>query len=141
MILEKLYLKKTELNIEFVCAKGKRKTKLQRVIEKTEEFIQKQKKYDYYNNTFDGRNSFSKTDTYATFMHMKNSQLKPGYNVQIGVDISSERSHQLTFIPMMEKLKENLPKKIENIIADAGYESEENYVYIEENSQNVYIKP
>ena len=41
--------------------------------------------------------------------HMKNAQLKPGYNIQIGVegeyivgvDISSERSDQLTFIPFL----------------------------------------
>jgi len=141
-------------NIEFVYGKGKRKTELQRMIEKLEEFIEKQRKYDNYNTTFDGRNSFSKTDTDATFMrmkedHMKNSQLKPGYNVQIGVeseyivgvDISSERSDQLTLIPFLEKLNEHLPKKYENVVADAGYESEENYVYLESNSQKSFIKP
>jgi transposase len=81
--------------------------------------------------------------------HMRNSQLKPGYNMQIavegeyivGLDISSERSDQLTFIPFLEKLNENLPQKITNIVADAGYESEENYVYLEENNQNAFIKP
>ena len=38
-----------------------------------------------------GRNSYSKTDPDATIMHMKddhmrNAQLKPAYNVQIGVE-------------------------------------------------------
>ena len=91
-------------NIEFVHGQGKRKTKIQKFIETLSEFIEKQKKYDDYTKTFDGRNSFSKTDKDSTFMHMKedhmrNSQLKPGYNMQIGVegeyivgiDISSER--------------------------------------------------
>ena len=37
----------------------------------------------------EGRNSYSKTDEDATFMrlkedHMRNGQLKPAYNVQIG---------------------------------------------------------
>src|SRR5699024_3863440 len=37
---------------------------------------------------FAGRNSYSKTDHDATFMHMKedhmkNGQLKPGYNIQV----------------------------------------------------------
>lgn len=81
--------------------------------------------------------------------HMRNAQLKPGYNIQIGVeggyvvgvDVSSERSDQLTFIPFLEKLEKNLPEKYENVIADAGYESEENYVYLEEHKQNLYIKP
>lgn len=153
-ILEFLNKKKVEENIEFVEGKGKRKTKVQRALEKVDEFIQKQEKYDNYNGIFDGRNSFSKTDKDATFMHMKedhmrNSQLKPGYNVQIGVegeyvvgvDISSERSDQLTLIPFLEKLSENLPKKYANVVADAGYESEENYVYLEEKGLNSFIKP
>jgi len=146
-------IKETE-KIEFVSGKGKRKTNLQRSIESAEEFLERQLKYSEYNKIFDGRNSFSKTDSDATFMHMKddhmrNAQLKPGYNIQIGVeggyvvgvDVSSERSDQLTLIPFLEKLEENLPKKYENIIADAGYESEENYVYLEEHKQKAYIKP
>ena len=140
--------------IEFVSGKGKRKTELQRATETMEEFLEKQTKYDRYNELFAGRNSFSKTDTDATFMHMKedhmrNSQLKPGYNVQIGVEgeyivgiaISSERSDQMTLISFLDKLIENLPKKYQHIIADAGYESEENYVYLHGQEQKAFIKP
>ena len=41
----------------------------------------------------ENRNSYSTTDTDATFMHMKddhmrNGQLKPGYNVQFAVNLS-----------------------------------------------------
>ncbi|NFA44636.1 IS5/IS1182 family transposase, partial [Clostridium botulinum] len=75
--------------------------------------------------------------------HMKNGQLKPAYNIQIGVegeyivgiDISNERSDQLTFIPFLERLEKNLNEKYNSITADAGYESEENYVYLETNKQ------
>lgn len=153
-ILKFLNEKKEKENIEFVSGKGKRKTKIQKHIESLQDAIDKQSKYDGYNNTFDGRNSFSKTDKDATFMHMKedhmrNSQLKPGYNIQIGVeaeyivgiDISSERSDQLTLIPFLEKLNESLPEKYPNIVADAGYESEENYVYLDNNEQKYFIKP
>lgn len=153
-ILDFLNKKKTEENIEFVNGKGKRKSKIQRFVESFTEFLEKQRKYDSYNDTFDGRNSFSKTDKDATFMHMKedhmrNSQLKPGYNVQIGVegeyivglDISSERSDQLTLIPFLKKLDNDLPQKFENVVADAGYESEENYIFLESNSQNAFVKP
>ena len=81
--------------------------------------------------------------------HMKNAQFKPVYNIQIGVDgeyivgfdFSSKRSDQLTFIPFLDKLGESLPAKHENIIADACYKSEENYVYLEENNQKSFIKP
>jgi len=153
-ILDFLNKHKEYENIEFVNGKGKRKTKIQKFIESLTEFMEKQKKYDNYTKTFDGRNSFSKTDKDATFMHMKedhmrNSQLKPGYNMQIGVegeyivglDISSERSDQLTFIPFLEKLSKNLTQKFDNVVADAGYESEENYVYLENANQNTFIKP
>lgn len=44
----------------------------------------------------------------------------------VDMDISSERSDQLTLIPFLEKLKGSLSIKFKNVIADAGYESEEN---------------
>ena len=90
-ILHKLEDIKIANNIEFVKGKGKRKSKLQKYIEALNEFIEKQSKYDNYNSIFNGRNSFSKIDNDATFMHMKvahmqNGKLKPGYNIQIGVE-------------------------------------------------------
>ncbi len=145
---------KEKAGLEFVHGIGKRKSKLQKIIESTEDFFSRQIKYNEYTETFKGRNSFSKTDTDATFMHMKddhmrNAQLKPGYNIQIGVeggyvigvDVSSERSDQLTLIPMLEKLEKSLGKKYENVIADAGYESEEGYTYLKEHNQKAFIKP
>ena len=153
-VKDKLIEIKEKEGLDFVYGKGKRKSKLQKYYESIQEFIEKQIKYDNYNSIFDGRNSFSKTDKDATFMHMKddhmqNGQLKPGYNIQIGVegeyivgiDISSERSDQLTFIPFLDKLEKDLPKKFENVIADAGYESEENYMYLSKHNQKSYIKP
>lgn len=38
-------------------------------------------------------------------------------------------------------MQENLGFKYRNIVADAGYESEENYLFIEENGHRAYIKP
>ena len=153
-VLNFLNEKKVELNVEFVYGKGKRKTKIQRNIELLEEIIEKQNYYDLCNKLFCGRNSFSKTDPSATFMHMKedhmrNSQLKPGYNVQIGVeaeyivgiDISSERSDILTLIPFLNTLELNLRRKYLKLIADAGYESEENYNYLEKHNIRAFIKP
>lgn len=140
--------------VEFVHGIGKRKSTVQKQSELLNEYIEKVSKYNDYSDTFGNRNSFSKTDKDATFMrmkddHMRNSQLKPGYNVQIGVegeyivgaDIFSERSDQLTLIPFMENIKENLGVKYTNIVADAGYESEENYLYLENESHTSYIKP
>ena len=136
---------------EFVHGKGKRKTPLQRAIESIDDFIKRQKRHDDYNHSFGNRNSFSKTDRDATFMrmkedHMKNGQLKPAYNAVLAVDseyivgamISQERNDSGTFIPMMEKLKTLGYTKP---VADAGFESEENYTWCEENGQMAFIKP
>ena len=140
--------------IQLAHGKGQHKTQLQRDYEEISGYLERQAQYNHYNALFDGRNSFSKTDTDATFMHMKedhmrNSQLKPGYNVQIGVegeyvvgiDISSERSDQLTLIPFLNKLQASYPQKFKNVVADAGYESEENYVYLSGQNYMSYIKP
>lgn len=150
----KVLIRKAD-GIEFVHGKGKRKTDIQRQIEQLEQFIKTQAKYESYNETFKGRNSFSKTDPDATFMHMKddhmkNAQLKPGYNLQIGVesqyivgmDISSERSDTLTLIPLLTRMERFLNRVYRIIIADAGYESEENYTYFEnKEGQTCFIKP
>ena len=54
----------------------------------TREYPEKIAEYERKEAILGERNSFSKTDTDATFMrmkedHMQNGQLKPGYNVQI----------------------------------------------------------
>ena len=135
----------------FVYGRGKRKTQLQRDYETLIEMLTRQGKY---NETFRGRNSFSKTDPDATFMrmkddHMRNAQLKPGYNLQlavegeyiVGLDVSSERSDQLTLIPLIERMEQQLENRYEDVTLDAGYESEENYTFFEKREQTCYIKP
>ncbi len=137
----------------FVHGRGKRKSELQRDIEQLRAMSERKQKYMCYNETFRGRNSFSKTDTDATFMHMKedhmrNAQLKPGYNIQFGVEgeyvtgvlVSSERSDHLTLIPLLEQMKEH-GVEYTDVTADAGYESEENYSWFEEAEKECYIKP
>lgn len=146
---KRLYALKGDL--EFVQGKGKRKSLLQKAIETVEEYLTRQKKFDDYNHSFGERNSFSKTDRDATFMrmkedHMRNGQLKPAYNAVLAVDaeyivgamISQERSDVGTFIPMMKKLQALGYTKP---VADAGFESEENYTWCEENGQLAFIKP
>lgn len=56
-----------------------------------EDYLPRLQKYESHQETFGDRNSFSKTDPDATFMrmkedHMKNGQLKAGYNVQVGTE-------------------------------------------------------
>ena len=100
------------------------------------------------------RNSYSKTDPDATFMHMKddhmrNGQLKPGYNVQfavssqfiVGVGVFADRTDYATLPPMLETLKKQLGFCYRQVVADSGYESLGNYRYLEQNNQEAFIKP
>jgi hypothetical protein len=57
------------------------------------------------------------------------------------VDISGERSDQLTLIPLLGKMESYLGTSYEDVTCDAGYESEENYTYFESKEQTCYIKP
>ena len=108
--------------------------------------ISRKQKYDRQLDIMENRNSYSKTDTDATFMRMKedymrNGQLKPGYNVQIATEGQYALAYDLfpnptdtrtlkPFLNYIEKRYFSLPKYI---VADAGYGSEENYVDIIEN--------
>lgn len=107
-----------------------------------ENFLPRMAKYQEQNEIFDDRNSYSKTDKDATFMrmkedHMKNGQLKPGYNVQMATEnqfilfytIHQRPTDTRCFIPHLEKLASTSLPMPQTVIADAGYGSEENYVY------------
>lgn len=142
------------INLTFAKGIGKRKTQLQKDIEELEGYIEKKQEYLAHLGKMRGRNSYSKTDVDATFMHMKedymrNGQLKPGYNIQIGVESEyivgvgafSNRSDVNTLIPFLNRIKSHTRGLFERIIADAGYESSENYLYLEVNGQKCFIKP
>ena len=153
-VLNFLYETKISTNTNFVYGKGHKKTQLQKFTEGLEKFADRRKKYDEHYLKLGDRNSYSKTDIDATFMrmkedHMKNGQLKPAYNLQIGIEseyivgaaIFNNPTDSPTLISFLEKIKQNLNTTYKNVIADAGYESEENYMYLKENSQKAYIKP
>jgi len=110
-------------------------------------------KYQNQEDILKGRNSYSKTDTDATFMrmkddHMQNGQLKPAYNVQ-----ASTNNQYLTNYTLAQTtadtttLKNHLADHIENynetpetLTADAGYGSEENYTDLEDKEITAFVK-
>ena len=117
------------------------------------DYVPKLEKYEQQRSMLDGRNSCSKTDKDATFFRMKedhlmNGQLKPAYNVQIatenqfilGYGIYQKAADTSVFIPFMDRVKAQLKRVPENIIADAGYGSEENYEYITKENLGNYVK-
>ena len=82
------------------------------------DFLPRKQKYEEANELFDGRNSFSKTDTDATFMcmkedPMKNRELKPGYNLQVAssnqyvidFDIFPNPTDTRTLIPFLDSIQ------------------------------------
>ena len=140
--------------IVFVSGKGKRKSEVQQLYEELESCG---KRLMAYKECFEimgkDRNSYSKTDLEATFMrmkedHMLNGQLKPAYNVQIGVEnyfivhgyISNDRTDYNTLIPVLEKHKKAFEIELEEVTADSGYCSEKNLLYLKKNDINSYIK-
>ncbi len=150
---KKLEMKIKELN-ERLAGKKENKNIKKAVKTLEKDCLKKLEKYEDYETKFNGRNSFSKTDVDATFMrmkedHMKNGQLKPGYNIQIGTEgqfvvgfsVHQKRTDTACLIEHLEKVKELLDGKLpENIVADSGYGSEENYKYLHENELGNYVK-
>ena len=153
-LLKKLWRKAEEAKLEFVSGRGKRKEQLQKDIEDLEAALKKINEYEDKLRRCGNRNSYSKTDPDATFMHMKddhmmNGQLKPAYNIQhavnsgfiVAVGVYPNPSDVLTLKPFMEQMEASLEFQFERIVADAGYESEENLVFLRDKEIKAYIKP
>jgi hypothetical protein len=113
----------------------------------------KLKEYEEKEQQLGDRNSFSKTDPDATFMrmkedHMLNGQLKPGYNAQISTNnqiIVNYSLHQnptdtKTLIPHLDSFRDAYGVMPKELTADAGFGSEENYEFMEENNIEAYVK-
>ena len=114
---------------------------------------EKLKEYDTHLEIMGERNSYSKTDHDATFMRMKedamnNGQTKPGYNLQIGTEnqfitdfmLFPNPSDTRTLPPFLNSFKEKYNRCPLKTIADAGYGSEENYEYMENEEIEAYVK-
>jgi transposase len=134
--------------------KGKTKEAVKLLKELTNKHLPKLQEYETkLSDIGDHRNSMSKTDKDATFMrmkedHMKNGQLKPAYNVQISTEdqlithfgIYQNPTDTRTFIDYLKGFSKRYDKQSAEIVADAGYGSEENYEYLENENIEHYVK-
>lgn len=153
--VDKEKIEKTVKQIEKIISKNpdastKAKAKL-RYIQKN--FSHNLDKYEEQEKILQERGSYSKTDPDATFMrmkddHMQNGQLKPAYNVQVSSEsqfVIHYTLHQTTndlntlkpHLESFESLYNFLP---EQLTADAGYGSEQNYELLEKKSIETYVK-
>jgi transposase len=110
-------------------------------------------KYKQQEEILQQRNSFSKTDTDATFMrmkedHMLNGQLKPAYNLQISTNKQFILHYSLhpnptdtkTLTPHVESFEKSYQKVPKELVADAGYGSHENYNLLKTKKIKAYVK-
>ena len=114
---------------------------------------EKMKEYEDKLAILGERNSYSKTDHDATFMRMKedamnNGQTKPGYNVQISTENQFITHYSMswrptdwgTFIHHLDTFKSRYGRQSNEVVADSGYGSEENYEYLDLNFIDGYVK-
>lgn len=118
-----------------------------------EEHLPKLEKYEKDLQIMGERNSYSKTDPDATFMrlkddHMQNGQLKPAYNAQISTEnqfITHASVHQTpgdttTLESHLDGFENMYEKQSKEVVADAGYGSEQNYEMLENKQIESYVK-
>lgn len=110
-------------------------------------------KYKQQEELLQQRNSYSKTDTDATFMrmkedHMKNGQLIPAYNLQISTNkqyilhysIHHNPTDTKTLKPHLAGFEQHYHRVPKELVADAGYGSEENYNLLKSKKIKPYVK-
>ena len=81
--------------------------------------------------------------------HMRNGQLKPAYNVQLavhseyimGIGVFSKSNDTNTLIPFIQQLEEIHRHRFTYVVADAGYDSHENLIWLKNNHYLSCIKP
>ena len=155
--LQKVDSKKVSQTIDRIneALKGKpiAKKKKQKLNYAKKNWPEKLAEYETKEEILGQRNSYSKTDTDATFMrmkedHMGNGQLKAAYNWQcttsaqciIGYGLHQTPTDTNVYQQHLETIKEGLGQLPESNCADAGYGSEENYQYLEEEKVEAFVK-
>lgn len=147
---EELKEKLSELNKRLKEPNKKQTRELQKL---QEEHLPKLEKYEKDLEILGDRNSYSKTDLDATFMrmkedHMMNGQLKPAYNPQIStenqfithISIHQKPNDTTTLESHLDGFEKTYQKQSKEVVADAGYGSEENYEMLENKEITAYVK-
>lgn len=111
-----------------------KRTKIKKYKKQINDYSERNHKYEFQKSILKDRNSYSKTDHDATFMrmkehHMKNEQLKPGYNLQkttisqfvLFYNVYQNPTDIRTMIPFLNTTQETYGHLPEYIVADAGY--------------------
>jgi transposase len=113
------------------------------------QMLSKRAEYEQKEKVLGERNSYSKTDTDAIGMRMKNSdEVRPGYNAMIGTenqiilnyDLHQKAGDSNCFIPHMSNFKELHGRWMKQIVGDAAFGGHENWEFIEKEKIGNYLK-
>ena len=139
----------------FVYGRGRRKTPFQRIYDELVKVREVLRDADRRIEICgEDRNSYSKTDHDATFMHMKydyynnTGVFKPGYNLQAAVTdeyvteilVSNAQADSKTLPLTIERYRRDYQRYPKSVVADAGYGSYTNYMYLLKHEINAYVK-
>lgn len=118
-----------------------------------EEYGAKLQEYNSHLDNLQECDSYSQTGKNATFMRMKedatcDGQTKPGYNLQIGTknqfitdfSLFSNPTDTLPMIPFLQSFSSRYDRLSHIVVADFGYDSEENYRFMSENGMEAHVK-
>ena len=148
-------IKSEDLKQRIAAINQENKTKevLKQLKDLQNKHLPKLEEYEQKLDIMGDRNSYSKTDPDASFMrmkddHMRNGQLKPAYNQQIGTenqfithhDLYPNPGDPLTLIPFLNGFLNSYKKLPDKVCADSGYGSEKNYEFMEGKQIVAYVK-
>lgn len=143
-IIDKINNQIKENKISKEQGKGEKKR-----VMRTKELLERKENYSIKKEILGKRNSYSKTDTDAVAMMMKDKlTIRPAYNEGIATEngfvvnyeISDSASDGVSFTPLMEGAIDNLGRPPENAHSDAAYGNEENHSFLEERGIKNFLK-
>lgn len=129
-------------------ADSRKRRKAARLKTKLEEQQAKRDKYQAQHQMGQGRSGYSKTDTDASVMMMKNEELRPAYNALIGTEDQFVVNYSIHQNPNdgtclgshLEQLEKHTEQKPQHIIADGIFGTEENYEILEKKGMGNLMK-
>ncbi len=118
-------------------------------VRRARELFERKQEYKNKKIVLGTRNSYSKTDTDAVAMMMKDKiTIRPAYNEGVAVEngfvlgyvISNNCADNVSFKTLMNNTIHNLERIPENSHADSAYGNEENHTYFEEKGIKNFLK-
>jgi len=118
-------------------------------VRRTKELLERKDAYNEKKKILNGRNSYSRTDNEAVGMMMKDKvTIRPAYNEGVAVEkgfvpdyiISDNCADNVSFVPLMDGVIDNIGKNPDNAHADGAYGNEETMTYLNKKKIGNYLK-